>query len=144
KNHVQSHYFGLLDGQLFNQSPVNLARPIEPISITKRTRLMVGFDKRDARVINVNKREVRSCLRRKSKSLARAPIVRDFFESFEEVKIQHTQDTEGDDYPDRDQSGSQLDRLELHCCELNKKTRATQGCSGFQIWVLRSVVPAAF
>jgi hypothetical protein len=31
-----------------------------------------------------------------------------------------------------DQSGSQLDRLELHSCQLNKKTRATQGCSGFE------------
>jgi hypothetical protein len=38
------------------------------------------------------------------------------------------------DHEDRDQGGSQLDGLELHWRELNKKTRATQGCSGFEMY----------
>jgi hypothetical protein len=72
---------------------------------------VIGFDVGNARVIDVNKGEIGCSIGWKTESLADAPVVGNPFEPFKEIEIEGAQETEEQDDPDGDQSGSQLDGL---------------------------------
>jgi hypothetical protein len=54
----------------------------------------------------------------------------------EVAEMPNSQQAAEGDHNEGDQGGSQLGGLELHVGELNKKPRATQGCSGLKGKVL--------
>jgi len=62
--------------------------------------------------------------------LAGANIVGHPLQALKEIQSKAMDQTNQSDDAEGDPNGNALDRLQLHCGQENKKTRATQGCSG--------------
>ena len=62
---------------------------------------------------------------------AGTPIIGHALQSFKKIQSADSGDGDEQDDDSRYEGGSLFERLEFHLGELNKKTRATQGRSGF-------------
>src|SRR5688500_10879681 len=67
----------------------------------------------------------------KAQRQAGAPVVGHVFQPLEQIPPGRRYQTDQDNDPQCDESGSLFEGLEFHRRELNKKARTTQGCSGF-------------
>lgn len=127
EQNIERDDFCALSGQFIDDSAIDLPRPIKTKIVTK----LAAFHDADGVFVNASEAEVCGDLRREMKRGASAPVVGHAFEALEEI-----QTADGGDGGEQDDSGSDVgwrmfERLEFHFGELNKKTRATQGRSGF-------------
>jgi len=126
KNHVKGEGFGALGGQFMNQPAVNLARPVKAEPVAEPA-VRNGAD---ALLVDEDKAQVGGDRGGKAQRAAHAHIVGQVLESLEEIQVEDSGEAHQQDDAGNDQRGDGLEGFDLHRRELNKKTRATQGCSG--------------
>ena len=132
---IQRHGLSALGGQFVDDASINLARPKQAKMVTERAVLRNALH---TFLVNEDKTEVRGGRSREMKRSPGAQIEGHQFEAFEKIGLPNPQEADEDDDAERDQTGCALERLQLHAEEENKKTRATQGCSGLREMIERA------
>src|SRR6266702_8264617 len=82
-------------------------------------------------LINEDKPQICGDCRGVLDRLAGANVVGHPLQALKEIQSKAMDQTNQSDDAEGDPNGNALDRLQLHCGQENKKTRATQGCSGW-------------
>ena len=127
EQNIERDGFRALCGKFVNEPSIDLSRPIQTEVIAE----FAAFDGLNGFLVNAGEAEVGGDLRGEMQCGARAPVVGHPLETLEEIQLADGGDGDEQDDDSRDEGGSLFERLEFHLGELNKKTRATQGRSGF-------------
>ena len=127
EQHVEGDGFYALSGKFVDEAAIDLSRPVQPKVVAH----LAAFHGVNGFIVNAGEAEVGGNLGIKMQSGARTPVVGHAFEAFKEIHAQSGGDGHEQDDTNRDESGDFFERLGFHLGELNKKTRAPQGRSGF-------------
>ena len=127
EQYIEREGFRALCGKFVDESPIDLSWPIQTEVIAE----FVAFNGLDGFFVNASEAEVGGDLRGEMERGASAPVVGHALQALEEIQTADGGDGDEQDDDSRDECGSLFERLEFHLGELNKKTRATQGRSGF-------------
>ena len=107
---------------------MNLARPVQPEFETDG----LVLDLLDGLFIEIDEPEVVGDRGAEMQRDPGTPVVSDGFDPFEEIRLENPHQTDQCQHAGGNQDGSLFEAVQLHAGELNKKTRATQGCSGLK------------
>src|ERR1700756_1124184 len=66
-----------------------------------------------------------------SRRQAHTPVIGHPFQPLDNVRADHLHQAHQTDHPQRNENGCSFEGVKLHNKNVHKKTRATQGCSGF-------------
>lgn len=127
KYDIEGGGFGALLAEFRDQAAVHLARPKQTEMQTDRA-IPNSFD---ALLGDEDEAEIRGDRGRIPESSARPHVEGHPFDAVEGIQIQKTQENEQNQRAKHDQGRDAFGGLDLHATQRNKKTRATQGCSGF-------------
>jgi hypothetical protein len=143
KNNIKRDRFCPLIGQFVNQPAIDLAWPEQAEVESHRT--IPNFD--HALLVDEDEAQVGRHGRRKPGGGADAHVVSHVLQALEEIKLplrlsglglrpllQQPPRADKRNHTEGNQTGNESDGLQFHALEANRKTRATQGCSGFGKW----------
>ena len=94
---------------------------------------LAALNRRDARLVNRNNGKVGGNRRGKIQGRFCAQVISHPFQALEKIKLPHPYNADERQREDGHENRRVLKGLQLHRAELNKKTRATQGCSGHKL-----------
>ncbi len=128
KDDIESDNFCPLGCQLLHQPAIDGARPVKPEVESQRPAVAHVVN---AALVNENEPQVGGHAWGEIERLPGPHVVSHTFQALDEIQAQQPHPADDRDHAQRNQHRDAFDRLELHSAELNKKTRATQGCPGF-------------
>jgi len=87
----------------------------------------------DARVVRRHEPKICGHRRREAHRRAHPHVVGDAFEPIEKLQMKQARDARQGECANCYQPWNELEGLELHAVEISKKSKAAQGCPGFDI-----------
>ena len=129
---IQPDGFGTLGVQFAHQTPVNVARPVKA---ELEIRSQPAFAEDRHRIVpDINKSQLVGNRWVHLVGHAQPPVIGDPFQPLEKLEArhplrQHFEQADQAQAAHEDKQGCQLNGPNFHAAQINKKTRATQGCS---------------